>query len=175
MVVKFQNERKNMSAVPFQPKQALFELTMQNAEAADLSFDDIIVQGLKRNIPPEIMTRLSELWSATKVVAGEVVAIGKIIVRKILDFLLENSGLAIGIAIGAAVTAMVAGIPLIGGLLAPLVGVVSMLYGAGAGAAIQNGENPLDPIVVARTLARKFFDLLFSIFNGVKDYWVQEV
>lgn len=156
------------------PKQALFELTMQNAEASDWSFDDVVVEGLKHNIPAEIMTRLAELWEKTKVIAGEVVAVGKIIVRKILDFIMANPGLSVGIALGAALTILVAGIPFIGAWLAPMVGAVSMLYGAGAGAAIQNGEDPLNPLVVARTLARKFFDLFLAIFTGIQEYWDQE-
>lgn len=65
---------------PIYPKDALLELTLLNAEQIDDNFDDLLIDSLKRNIPPEIVTRLLELWSQTKEVAGEVVAIGKIIV-----------------------------------------------------------------------------------------------
>ena len=45
---------------------------------------------LKRGVPPEIVTRLEDLWKATKVIAGEVINVGRIIVIKILEFANEN-------------------------------------------------------------------------------------
>lgn len=160
------------SAVPFQPKQALFELTLLNADSSQAEFDDVVIDSLRRGIPPELVTRLSELWTQTKVVAGEIVAVGKIIVRKIVDFLMANPNIAIGIALGAAVTALVSGIPFIGPLLAPLVGTISILYGAGVGAAMQEGDDSMSPLAAATALARKFFELLEAIFNAVAEYWV---
>lgn len=161
----------DINTLPIQPKKALFELTMLNAESADLNFDDVIIKAAKQNIPPEVLTRLSELWAMTKLVAGEVVAIGKIIVINIIKFLIDNPGLTIGIALGAAVTALIAGIPLIGPILAPLAAVITILYGAGVGAAMQNGDHSMSPITAAIALAKKFFELLMMIFNGIKEYW----
>lgn len=155
-----------------QPKQALFELTLINAESSDIEFDDVVIDSLKRDIPAELVTRLSELWTQTKVVAGEVIAVGRIIVRKIVDFLLDNPKLTIGIAVGAALTALVSSIPFIGPLLAPMAATVSMLYGAGVGASMQKGDYSMSPFSAAIELAHKFFELLTAIFDGVKDYWV---
>lgn len=160
-----------INANALEPKKALFELTLLNAESSDTEFEDALIDSLKRDIPPELVTRLSEIWVQTKVVAGEVIAIGKIIVRKILDFLLANPKITIGIAVGAALSALVAGIPFIGHLLAPMVATVSMLYGAGIGAAMQTGDNSLSPYSAAIELAHKFFELFTSIFNGVSEYW----
>ncbi|NOU15575.1 MAG: hypothetical protein HOO92_16705 [Methylococcaceae bacterium] len=159
------------NAYPIHPKDALIELTLLNAEHSDESFDDLLIDSLKRNIPPEIATRLLELWSQTKVVAGEVVAVGKIIVRKIIDFLLNNPKMTIGIAIGAALSVLVAGIPFIGPLLAPLVAALSILYGAGVGSMIENGDfsGSIDTAIIE--VAKKFFELLVNIINGVKEYW----
>jgi hypothetical protein len=155
-----------------QPKMALFELSMLNAESSDAEFDDVVIDSVKRGIPVELVTRLSELWSQTKVVGGEIVHVGKIIVRKIIDFLLANPNLAIGIAFGAALTAIISSIPLIGPLLAPIAATISMLYGAGVGAAMQNGDYSGSPVSAAIALAHKFFELFSSIFNGVSEYWV---
>ncbi len=154
-----------------QPKDALFELTLLNAEYFDDEFDDVIIASLKRNIPPEILTRLLELWTQTKEVAGEIIAIGKIIVRKIIEFFLDNPKLTIGIAIGGALGVLVASIPLIGPILAPLAGTVSMLYGGGVGALMQRGDTSASPFNAAIELAQKFFELLIAVFNGVVEYW----
>jgi len=153
------------------PKNARLELTLLNAEQSDDNFDDLLIDSLKRNIPSEIVTRLLELWSQTKEVAGEVVAIGKIIVRRIIDFLLNNPKLTIGIAVGAALAALVSGIPLIGPLLAPLVATLSMFYGAGIGSMMEKGDYSTSPYSAAIEAADKFFELLIHIFKGVEEYW----
>ena len=161
----------SVDSITIEPKKALFELTLLNAECSDTEFEDVLIDSLKRDIPAELVTRLAEIWTQIKVVAGEVIAVGKIIVRKILDFLLANPKLAIGIAVGAALSALVAGIPIIGYFLGPMVATVSMLYGAGIGAAMQTGDNSLSPYSAAIELAHKFFELFTSIFNGVSEYW----
>jgi len=160
------------NAVALEPKKALFDLTLLNAECSDTEFEDVLIDSLKRDIPAELVTRLSEIWVQTKVIAGELIAIGKIIVRKILDFLLANPKLTVGIAVGAALSTLIAGIPFIGPWLAPLAATVSMLYGAGVGAAMQNGDYSLSPYSAGIELAHKFFELFLNIFNALKDYWM---
>lgn len=98
--------------------------------------------------------------------------LGKIIVTKILDFLIANPKIAVGAALGACATTLVASVPLIGPLLAPLSASIFMVYGAGVGAAAQAGDYSMSPVSAAFELAQKFFELLVSIFNGVKEYWV---
>lgn len=155
----------------FTPEQAVFEMTLLNAESTRADFDDIVVLGLKRDIPPELLTRLKWLWEQTMVVAGEVIAVGKIIIRKIIDFLLANPKLTIGIAIGIAISVLVAGIPIIGPILAPISLLISTLYGAGVGAAMQKGDYSGSPYTAAIELAQKFFELIGIIFNAVAQYW----
>jgi hypothetical protein len=155
-----------------QPKLALLELTMLNAESSDAEFDDVVIEGVRRGIPVEVLTRLSELWSQTKLIAGEIVAVGKVIVQKIFEFLLANPNLTIGIAVGAAVTALISSIPLVGSILAPLVATTAILYGAGVGASIDAGDFSGYPFSAAKQLALKFFELLAIIFNSVSEYWV---
>lgn len=153
-------------------EQGMFELTLLNAEVSREQLDGVLIAGLDRGIPPEIMTRLESLWEMTKVIAGEVVAVGKIIVVKIFDFLKANPNLTLGIALGAAVGALIAGIPFLGSMLAPLSTVLSMVYGAGVGATIDAGGIPSDPYVVVAYLAKKFFELIQCIFLSVKDYFI---
>jgi hypothetical protein len=156
---------------PLTPEQGLFELTLMNGEVADSSFDTVVVEAIDRGLPPEIITRLKELWDKTKVIAGEIVSVGKIIVQKILEFLKSNPQLTIGLAIGAAVSVLIAGIPIIGPLLAPLSTVVTTLYGAGVGALMAKGDHSGSIFSAAIELANKFFELLKSIFTAIIQYW----
>ncbi|MCU9100520.1 MULTISPECIES: hypothetical protein [Pseudomonas] len=153
-------------------ERGMFELTLLNAEVSQAEMDDVLVFGLNRGIPPEIMTRLESLWRVTKTIAGQVVAVGKIVVLKIFEFLKANPNLTIGIALGAAVGVLIAGIPLLGTLLAPLSTALSMAYGATVGAAFDAGGIPSDPYIAASHLAKKFFELIQEIFMAVKDYLV---
>jgi hypothetical protein len=152
-------------------EEGVFELTLLNAELSREQFDDYLIMGVSRGIPVEIMTRLQGLWNLTKEIAGEVVAIGKIVVRKIFEFLKANPNLSIGIALGAAVGALISGIPFIGPLLAPLSAGLSMLYGAAVGSTLDQGVQSNDPFVAATLLARKFFELIQSIFLSIKEYF----
>lgn len=159
---------------PLSPEQGLFELTLMNGETKDYDFDSMVVDAINRGLPPEVITRLKELWEKTKVVAGEVVSVGKIIVQQILEFIKSNPKLSIGMAVGAAVAVLISGIPILGPLLAPIAAVVSMVYFAGVGASMDNGDysGSFDTAVIE--LATKFFELLKSIFNAVMEYWSEK-
>lgn len=152
------------------PEQALMELTLLNAETSDASFEDTFVAGVEQGLPAEVLTRLKELWDETKLIGGELVAIGKIIVQKIFEFLKGNHNLTVGFAMGAAVGALVGGIPFIGPMLAPLSMLLAGLYGAGTFAATEKGIYTGAPFTAMMVLAEKFFELLKSIFNGVFHY-----
>jgi hypothetical protein len=47
---------------PLKPNVALLELSLISAETSGASFDDVMVEALKRGIPAEIATRLAEIW-----------------------------------------------------------------------------------------------------------------
>lgn len=145
---------------------ALLELTVIDAEAAPLTFAEAAKEMLNRGLPPELVTRLEDLWDKTKVIGGQVIAIGKIIVKKIIDFFLANPGLAIGLVIGAAVGALVsASIPFIGALLAPIVVVLTTLYGYN----LQTGGR--DSLLYSTIkLATEFFKLLLDVFQAVVSF-----
>lgn len=152
-------------------EQGVFELTLLNAEHAREQFDDILVEGLALGIPAEIMTRLEALWTVTKAIAGEVIAIGRILVTQIFAFLRAHPGIAIGVVLGAAVGALTAGVPFIGPLLAPIAASASMLAGAAIGATFDAGAPSSDPLMAMIQLARAFFEFLQSIFLAVRDYY----
>ena len=150
---------------------ALFELSMLNAERIQSEFDDVVVEGVKRGIPIEIITRLKDIWEATQNIAGEIIAIGKIIVMAIIDFFKANPSLTAGMALGAAVSSLVLMIPVIGPLLLPLTTLVASVYGGGVGAAMQEGDYSASPITAAIALANKFFEMLIKILRSISEYW----
>ena len=153
---------------------ALFELSLMNAESQSGAFEDFYIWAADHGVPPEILTRLKPVWDTTKAIAGEVVSVGKVIIQAIVDFVKENPGIAIGLAIGAVVGVLVAGVPFLGPILAPVATAVAAIYGAGVGAALDAGESTVDatnPVVAAINLARKFLDLLVTIFMAIRTYW----
>ena len=143
--------------------QGLIDLSILNAKYAKRDFTDVVVELLSKGITPEIATRLEELWGKTKVVAGEVVHIGKIIVAQIVEFVSENQSLAIGVALGAAVGALTALIPFIGPIIAPFATVIGAVYGG----TVVSGDGIF-------TIANKFFKLLADIINATVDYWKEK-
>ena len=152
-------------------EQALFELSMLNAERLQSDFDDVVIEGVKRGVPPEILTRLKDIWEATQDIAGEIIAIGKIIVMAIIDFFKANPTLTAGMALGAAVSSLILAIPFLGTLLLPLATLLATLYGAGVGAAMQEGDYSASPITAAVALADKFFEMLRMILMALSQYW----
>lgn len=163
-----------MTTTSMDTSEALFELTLLNAEKSDSSFEDFFIWGTEKGIPIEVLTRLKSIWDFTKPIAGEVVSVGKIIVTAIADFLKANKQMLLGLALGAAVAALIASVPILGPLLAPVATVISTVYGAGVGAALEDGEKTSDatnPMVAAITLAKKFMELLITIFQAVSAYW----
>ncbi len=150
-------------------QEALLELSMINAESMDYDFTDVKVKFLNEGIPAEIVTRFEDLWEKTKVIAGEVVAIGKIIVMKIYDFILANKYIATGVAIGAVLSAIAASIPILGLLVGPVISTCAMLYGAFEGAKLDaDTENPVKAIF---NTAQSFIVLFKDIFLALKEYW----
>lgn len=153
---------------------ALLELSILNAETHSSSFSDMAVVALNRGIPPEIITRLKNLWDETKIVAGETIQIGKIIVSKIISYIQKNQRLAIGIAIGIALGALVSMIPLIGGLLAPLATIVAASYGALTGYQLDKGKKADTAMSKAIEIAHEFFALFADILSAVEAFWVEK-
>lgn len=153
-------------------EQGAFELTLLNAEHVRDQFDDILLEGLALGIPAEIMTRLESLWTVTKVIADEVIAVGRILVTQIFAFIRVHPGISIGVVLGAAVGALTSGVPFIGPLIAPVAASVSMLAGAAIGATFDAGAPSSDPLIAMTQLAKKFFELLVSIFLAVREHYL---
>ncbi|MEA3522262.1 MAG: hypothetical protein U9R50_04755 [Campylobacterota bacterium] len=136
---------------------------------------DIFNEFTKMGLSQEVVSALKEISIKTaKDIAGKTIEIGKIIVMKIIDFIKENPGLAIGAAIGGAIGALSFFIPFIGAFVGP----IGTYLGAGIGGLIGNKiqnthEGKLNSgglageIENAMNIAKKFFNLLKEIFLSI--------
>ena len=152
-------------------EHAMLELTLMNAETSSEAYEDVAAYLLERGVPPEVVTRLAALWEKTELVAGEVIAVGRIVIAKVVEFVRANPLIAAGMAVGAAFAALVAAVPFLGPLLAPFVTPVAVVSGGAIGANLQRGHDKGTLPEGVVDLARKFFALLIAIFQAVADYW----
>ena len=158
---------------PMTATQAKLELMLLNGETDQMDWPDIVTLLHARGARLELITRMQELWEKTRIIAGEVVKVGRILVAQIWAFIKANPNLVLGIAIGAALGALVNLIPFIGPLLAPIAMAIGATMGALAGHEIDNieGGETVTKSVFGNliTLAKRFFQLLADIFLALRD------
>jgi ElaB/YqjD/DUF883 family membrane-anchored ribosome-binding protein len=152
--------------------QANLKLALWNAEAESVKSIEVYVQLQELGLPEEVISRLHELVTFTKKVAGKVFAVGKIVVLKILEFVKAHPFLVVGVGIGAAVGAAIAGlitsIPFLGQLLAPLaaaLGIAITVTGGIVGHNLDKRFQGVGEDIVE--IAQHFFTLLTDVFNTV--------
>lgn len=152
--------------------EAKLKMAVLNSNAMEVDRIDAITQLMESGLPQEVITRIDELWEKTKIIGGQVIHIGKIILIEIMKFIKENPHLAVGVAIGAAVAALISMIPFLGPILAPLAAVISVAVGGIAGYRLDRGQKQTDGVFgVTQELilvAKKFFELLANIFNALR-------
>jgi len=159
------------------PTAATLEVSMLHADANTFNFSEIAVDLATRKLPLEVVTRLQSLWDTTKIIAGEVITTGRIIVLKIWEFIKENTNMAIGVVIGAAIGALVGLIPFIGPLLAPIAMAIGATVGGLTGGRmddIAKGVNVTNTMFEDLiSAAKKFYALLAEIFNALKENYLK--
>jgi hypothetical protein len=151
--------------------QAELELALMQAESDSMASSDLYLWLRECGLPPEIAIRLKELVNVTQRIGNKVVSIGKLIVMKFRDFIRTHKGLAIGTVLGAAIASLVASIPLLGSILAPLgalFGLTMAITGhqndkhpTGNGGGVNFLELPQNLVEIARA----FFDLFIQTFK----------
>jgi hypothetical protein len=164
--------------VVMSPAKAKLQLALLNSSAANLEKRDFIVRFTNAGLPQEIVVRLDEWWDTTKIVAGEIINIGRIVIQKIWEFVAANPNMLIGAAVGAAIGALVGLVPFIGPMLAPAGMTIGAVLGGiwgfesdreNRGEIIKRG-----PIGVAENLvgmAQEFFKLFAGILIALKEYF----
>ena len=153
--------------------EARLELILFNSNVLGIDRVDVFTRFTNAGVPQEIIFRLGELWEQTKVIGEKIIHIGKIILLEILKFVEKNPNLAIGVALGAAIGALVSLVPFLGHTLAPLTMTVGAVLGGAVGSRLDRNKKPAnlieDIFQEAIILAKKFFELLASVFKALQD------
>jgi uncharacterized membrane protein YbaN (DUF454 family) len=154
--------------------QANLKMALWQVDADSMSSSELYAWLVDSGLPHEVTIRLHELASYTKKSGNKVIAVGKIILIKIIEFIKAHPNLAVGVALGAAVGLLVNSIPFIGPILAPLATTLGITIGAIAGHRLdkrfQGKEVSGGIIGVAEDIieiAREFFQLLINVFNTI--------
>ena len=166
---------RNMNTAPLTPPYARLELALWQAESARVSNDDLYLRFREMRLPPEVAIRLKSLLEATRKIGGTVISIGKIIAIKLIDFVKSHPHLAAGVALGAALSSLIASVPLFGMLLAPIAVPLGIISGAIGGHRIDraNGERvhrDVGVIAIAQDLiemAKEFFALFIATLAAI--------
>lgn len=144
---------------------AQMKLMTMTSEYKEASWVSTVVRFTNLDLPPEITMRLKELWSVTKKIGGHAYEIGKILVLKILDFILAHPGIAIGILLGVVIGSLINMIPFIGSFLAPLALAVGLFFG------ILNGHR-IDKIANGEMSSLKDSNFFRDLITAGKEFWV---
>ena len=161
--------------------QAKLKLLALESEVNNFDKLDMIVKLTNLGLPQEFITRMQDLFNFTKKIGRQTIHIGKIIIKKLIDFINENPNLTIGLAVGIGL-AVLAGmltsmVPIVGG---PLSGIVSSIVatitiplGVLRGHRLDKvmkgeyvGDSIIEDIV---TIAKKFWSLFVDILASLKD------
>ena len=144
---------------------AALELVLLDAEAKRTTAHEIYDRLLELGVPPEIVYRLSRLWRHVRRVGGRVVAVGKIILMKMVEFITKHPGLCAGVALGAALAVLASHVPWLGPVLGPIAALVGIPLGAAVGHAIDSNRCNDSVLLNAVRAAMEFFKLLVELMR----------
>ena len=157
---------------------AQMELMVLSNQNKGMKWLDAVVKLTNKDIPAEVVTRLQDLWETTKTISGQVYEVGKILVMKIIEFILANPKMAIGAVLGVAVGSLVNMIPWVGTMLAPLAMAIGAFFGAIAGHRLDKlakGEltsyNDSSIFADLITIAKEFWKVIVEIFKALKTHF----
>jgi len=150
--------------------QANFKMALWQVDADSMSSSELYAWLVDTGLPHEVTIRLHELVTYTKKVGSKVIAVGKIVLIKILEFVKAHPflviGAGIGAVVGAAVASLITAVPILGQLLAPVamaLGITITAIGTVAGHRLDKlfqgvGEDIFE-------IAQEFFKLLHDVYN----------
>lgn len=161
-----------MASEKLSPAQANLKMTLWNAEAGAIKSSDFYEYLQDMGLPEEVVTRLHELVSHTIKIGKKIIAIGKVLLVKIVEFVKTHPFLVAGAGIGAVVSAVIynwiISIPWLGHFLEP----VARALGIGivfAGAVVGHGLDKQFKGVAQNIVevANEFFKLLADVLNAL--------
>jgi len=159
---------------------AIKELLLEEMAALKLTKEEVFEFFMKQNWNINVIEYIQKLWDYSKEIAGNMIAIGKIVLYKIIKFIKENPNMVFGMALGAIAGALaglfIGWIPFIGQTLHVLAIAAGTLIGALSGNRldrISNGEQ-IDNSVLSifgdsMIVAKKFIALFMEIIQVVRD------
>lgn len=161
--------------------QARLELALWQADADMSSSSDLYIRLTEMGLPSEVVIRLKSLLEIVKPIGNKMISIGKIIALKLIEFIEQHPNLATGIALGAAVSSLVASIPFLGLILAPIALPLGITVGAIAGHRVDmahggNMDSDLGLTAIAGDvieIARAFFQLFIDTLTAVSAEFTQ--
>lgn len=155
--------------------QARLELALWQADADTVSSSDLYIRLTEMGLPPEVAIRLKALLEIVRPIGDKLISIGKIIVLKLTEFIEQHPNLAAGIALGAAVSSLIASIPFLGQVLAPIALPLGIAAGAIAGHRVDRADgkrinDDMGVMAIAQDvieIARAFFSLFIDTLTAV--------
>lgn len=136
---------------------------------------DEMSSGLKlpESMKAEFDRKMVTLFQQTKIIAGKLINIGRIVFAKIYQFIQDNPNLTLGTIIGAVFGSFLGMMPLIGSILS----LISPFLGAAIGGYIdyvnkggRELDSTLQQVIAGATHATKeFFKLIVEIFNALRN------
>ena len=134
-----------------------------------------VSSGLKLPEPVKVEfdRKMATLFQQTKIIAGKLVNIGRIIFAKLYQFITENPNMVLGTIIGAVLGSFLSVVPLIGGILS----IVATFLGAAIGGYLdllnkggREADTTLEKVIAgAAHTTKEFFKLLKEIFIALKN------
>ncbi|ELS03608.1 hypothetical protein Xen7305DRAFT_00033320 [Xenococcus sp. PCC 7305] len=184
-----------MKVSSLSPSQARLKLVILDKQAKAKNSYEFYSQIKDFKLPNEVVEILRKIQKVTSKIAGKVVAIGKIIVIKLLEYVAEHplqiAGLAVGLvttyALGVAIQGLFSLIPalakwkLIGGLLAKLALLIAklcqtifvpLMFAAPiAGVVFGEMSDKKYPEISEslKQVVKDFFNFFSQIINSIKD------
>jgi hypothetical protein len=152
--------------------QASLELELLGIEAEEVETGALYARLRGLELPREVAIRLESLSEVSRMIGDKILAVGKIIVLKLLEFVEQHPNMAVGMALGAAVSVLVSSIPWVGQLLTPVSLALGVAIGGIAGHRLDKGKDIVNDSVVviaqdALEIARHFFAFLIQLFRAV--------
>ena len=134
-----------------------------------------VSSGLKLPEPVKVEfdRKMATLFQQTKIIAGKLINIGRIIFAKLYQFITENPNMALGTIIGAVLGSFLSVVPLIGSILS----IVATFLGAAIGGYLdllnkggREADTTLEKVIAgAAHTTKEFFKLLKEIFIALKN------
>ena len=160
------------------PSNPLTHLTEAEAQTSKVTRQEINDALLDRGVPHHLAYRIANLRKLVLGIGRTTYRIGHILIRRLLDFLRDYPGLAIGTALGAALGFLSVTIPLIGHFICPVLTVLGAVFGAAIGHAVdQNTLRGSLPALVYEAVKRAFATVVEAIkeaLAAIRDARIEE-